>query len=268
MADIGQIEQVIMNLAVNAADSMPDGGKLTMETSLVELDESYTKIRPGVKPGAYVMLAFSDTGHGMEKETRSQIFEPFFTTKGDQGTGLGLATVYGIAKQHGGNIWVYSEPGKGTTFKVYLPASKGLPADKKTRREKPADLTGSETILLAEDNEQVRDIACSILESHGYRVLEAENAAEALKMAALPDEAVDLLLTDVVMPDMNGKDLYLKLVQDSPALRVIYMSGYTENVIVHHGVLDDGVQFVQKPFNTYSLLAKVREVINGEGTFG
>jgi PAS domain S-box-containing protein len=262
MADIGQIEQVIMNLAVNAADAMPAGGKLTIETSQMELDEDYARARSGVKPGEYVMLAVSDTGCGMDEETRLQIFEPFFTTKGDQGTGLGLATVYGIVKQHGGNIWVYSEPEKGTTFKVYLPVSEDEPHEDKVIRKFSKDLMGSETILLVEDSEQVRNIVCSILERHGYRVLKAANGTEALDLAALAGASVDLLLTDVVMPDMNGKELYTQLVPNFPSLKVVYMSGYTDNVIVHHGVLEKNVQFIQKPFSTHSLISKVREVID------
>jgi two-component system, cell cycle sensor histidine kinase and response regulator CckA len=263
MADIGQLEQVIMNLAINAADAMPEGGTVIIETKPVELDDNYAKAGSNMKPGDYVMLAFSDTGYGMDEETRLQIFEPFFTTKGDQGTGLGLATVYGIVKQHGGNIWVYSEPGKGTAIKVYLPVSERNHLHKKIIPKKTRDLSGSETILLVEDNEQVRDIARSILGRFGYRILEAENGTEALKFSALPEESVDLLLTDVVMPDMNGKELFTQLIKEFPTLKVIYMSGYTDNVIVHHGVLDDGVQFIQKPFTTQSLVSKVREVMEG-----
>jgi len=260
MADIGQIEQVIMNLTINAADAMPEGGKLTIETMQTVLDENYARTRPGVKPGEYVMLAFSDTGYGMDEATRLKIFDPFFSTKGDQGTGLGLATVYGIVKQHEGNIWVYSEPGKGTTFKIYLPVSEKISPRKKIIKKNAMDHNGSETILVVEDNEQVRDIVCNILEVHGYKVLESENGQEARN--AMASEPVDLLLTDVVMPDMNGKELHAELVKDFPGMKVIYMSGYTDNVIAHHGVLDEGVDFIQKPINTYTLVSKIREVLD------
>jgi len=262
MADIGQIEQVIMNLVVNASDAMPEGGHLTIEAAPVELDQNYAMTRSDVEPGDYVMLAVSDTGCGMDEKTRSLVFEPFFTTKGEQGTGLGLATVYGIVKQHGGNIWVYSELGKGTTFKVYLPVSENTNTEKSIPQKNSMDQKGSEIILLVEDNEQVRDVVRSILERHGYKVLSAENGNEALKLMTLPEEPIDLLLTDVVMPDMNGKELYAKIAKDFPTLNVIYMSGYTDNVIVHHGVLDDGVQFIQKPFSAHSIVSKIREVLD------
>lgn len=261
MADIGQIEQVIMNLAVNASDAMPDGGNLTIEVAQVELDENYINTRSGLNAGEFVMLAFSDTGHGMDEEIQQQIFEPFFTTKGELGTGLGLATVYGIVKQHGGDIRVRSEPGKGATFKVYLPVSGNIPPEKKSKQLDSSDLTGSETILLVEDSEQVCDIVSNILERHGYRVLVAKNAEEAHTFVTLQEESIDLLVTDVIMPDMNGKNLYEKLLKDCPALKVIYMSGYTDDVIVHHGVLDDGVQFIQKPFMTHSLVSKVKDIL-------
>lgn len=264
MADIGQIEQVIMNLAVNAADSMPEGGKLSIETSAVNLDEEYAKNRTGVKPGDYVSLVFSDTGCGMSEETRSQIFEPFFSTKGEQGTGLGLATVYGIVKQHNGNIWVYSELGKGTTFKVYLPMVENIRLEKDIIQKSPINITGSETILLVEDDENVRDAVTRVLKDNGYRVLAAENGFEALKVIALPDVSVDLLLTDVIMPKMNGKELYDRLVQDYPKLKVIYMSGYTDNLIAYQEVLDVDAQFIQKPFTNNYIILKIREVINGE----
>jgi PAS domain S-box-containing protein len=267
-ADIGQIEQVIMNLAINAQDAMPQGGCLTMETALTELDEKYAASRPGVLPGLYVMLAVSDTGCGMDKETIGKIFEPFFSTKGDQGTGMGLATVYGIVKQHGGNIWVYSEPGKGATFKIYLPVSEDAHIETKTR-EKPAlkgkeTLRGSETILLAEDSKQARILVLTMLEQHGYTIIEAENGIKALAALDSHDGPVHLLLTDVVMPGMNGKDLFAKASEKRSDLKVLYMSGYTENVIVHRGVLDEGVHFIQKPFTVKSLVAKVREVLDND----
>jgi PAS domain S-box-containing protein len=261
MADIGQIEQVIMNLALNAADAMPGGGKLTIETALTELDETYTSTHPVVQSGEYVMLSFSDTGHGMDEGTRLKIFEPFFSTKGKQGTGLGLATVYGIVKQHNGNIWAYSEPGKGSIFKVYLPITEKLPTDITIDKKTSSELEGSETILLVEDDTQVRDLAFEILMEHGYTVLKAQNGKEALKVSALHEGSINLLLTDVVMPEMNGKDLFFNLRKAYPKMKVIYMSGYTENIISHHGVLDEGLQFIQKPFTVYNLAAKVRDVL-------
>ncbi len=261
MADRGQIEQVITNLAVNAADAMPDGGRLTIETQAATLDEEYAATHPEVTPGEHVMLVVSDTGCGMDETIRAQIFEPFFTTKGKGGTGLGLATVYGIVKQHGGNIWVYSEPGKGTTFKIYLPVSEPPTAENGRVAPKPVDLKGTETILLAEDDPQVREIAIDILARQGYTVLMAKNGTEALALLQSHEGAIDLLLTDVVMPEMNGKELYNKVAEKHPELRVLYMSGYTDNVIAHHGVLDDGVEFIQKPFTVQALAEKVRRVI-------
>ena len=208
------------------------------------------------------MLAISDTGCGMDEETRKQIFEPFFSTKGMLGTGMGLATVYGIVKQHGGNIWVYSEPGKGTTFKVYLPAYEKEHVEKSVPEESGGDLRGSETILLAEDDEQIRYLSQTFLIRQGYTVLVAENGAEALKVLESHDGPVHLLLTDVVMPGMNGSDLYAQAAEKQPGLKVLYMSGYTDNVLAQHGVLDEGVQFIQKPFSSQALAAKVREVLN------
>jgi signal transduction histidine kinase len=264
MADIGQIEQVIMNLSVNAADAMPEGGTLSIETSIEHLDEKYAENHQSVIPGKHAMISFSDTGYGMDKETISHIFEPFFSTKGDQGTGLGLSTVYGIIKQHNGNIWVYSEPGIGTTFKVYLPALGEEEELLKTQKSAPAtkDLRGSETILLVEDNEQVRETAYDILKQQGYTILKATGGEEAITIIASTDQPVHLLLTDVVMPDMNGKQLYDTLSQIYPSLKVLYMSGYTNDIIVHHGVLDEGVQLIQKPFTNHSFLNKVRYVID------
>lgn len=213
-------------------------------------------------PGEYVMLAVSDTGSGINKEDKGSIFEPFFTTKGESGTGLGLATAYGIVKQHGGNIWVYSEPEKGSTFKVYLPVSKEARTEEKETIEKAANLGGTETILLVEDNQQLLNLCLSILKSQGYTVIAAPNGAEALSMMDNYNETVGLLLTDVVMPNMNGKELYSRLSETYPELKVLYMSGYTDNVIARRGVLDEGTQFIQKPFSVHSLSTKVREILD------
>jgi CheY-like chemotaxis protein len=263
-ADKSQLEQVILNLAVNAQDAMPAGGRLTIETSLAELDQLYASHHMGVVPGRYLMLVVSDTGLGMDKETRDQIFEPFFTTKNiGQGTGLGLATVYGIVKQHQGTIWVYSEPGQGTTFKVYLPASDDLQADE--GKAVPAVLTetrGSETVLVIEDDDMVRDLAVSVLRDQGYNVLSAASGVQCLEMLQAYRGPFDLLLTDVIMPDLNGKELYEKVLRSHPKVRVLYMSGYTGNVISHHGVLEGGVAFLQKPFSAQGLCLKVREVLD------
>ncbi len=260
-ADMGQIEQVIMNLSVNAQDAMPEGGRLTLETAVIELDQAYAGVHPGTKSGEYVMLAVSDTGHGMDEAIQEHIFEPFFSTKGDQGTGLGLATVYGIVKQHGGNIWMYSELGKGTTFKVYLPVSEEAEAREKTFEEPGCVLGGSETILLAEDNEMVSEVTYGLLRGLGYPVLTAENGARALEVLDRHDGPVHLLLTDVVMPEMNGRDLFERAAEKRPGIQVLYMSGYTDDVIAHRGVLDEGVHFIQKPFTMHLLAAKVREVL-------
>ena len=260
-ADIGQIEQVLMNLSVNAQDAMPKGGRLTLETAMAEIDENYAAVHPGMQAGHYVMMAISDTGCGMDEGTQEHIFEPFFSTKGQEGTGLGLATVYGIVKQHEGNIWVYSEPGKGTTFKVYLPISEESYVEKRIRKEPTEDLHGSETILLVEDNEQVRDLGHTVLTQQGYTVLVAKNGPEALSILSSQTDPVHLLLTDVVMPGMNGKELFAKATDNHPRLKVLYMSGYTDNVIAHHGVLDEGLQFIQKPFTIRGLSQRVREVL-------
>ncbi|BBO68464.1 hypothetical protein DSCA_23940 [Desulfosarcina alkanivorans] len=263
MADTGQIEQVIMNLALNAADAMPEGGKLTIETALAELDETYTSTHPVVNQGEYVILSFSDTGHGMDEGTRLKIFEPFFSTKGKQGTGLGLATVYGIVKQHHGNIWVYSEPGNGSIFKIYLPTTQKQPMVTPTDKKPSSGLTGSETILLVEDDTQVRDLAHEILTNHGYTILQAQNGKEALNVCRSHEGPIDLLITDVVMPGMNGKELFSILTKKHPDVQVIYMSGYTENIVSHNGVLDEGLQFIQKPFTVFNLTAKVRQALAG-----
>lgn len=261
-ADAGQIGQILMNLCVNAQDAMPDGGTLTIEVMHAPSDEWDFGTSAGANPGNYVTLAVSDTGCGMDKETQQHIFEPFFTTKKESGTGLGLATVYGIVKQHGGNIWVYSEQGKRTTFKVQLPAvhTEIAAAERSFQTEK--DLRGSETILVVEDNEMTRKVTESILERLGYTVLSAAGGNNALNFLLQYAGPVDLLLTDVIMPDMDGKALFGKISRIRPGIRVLFMSGYTQNVIAHHGVLDDGVSFIQKPFSIQALAVKVREVFH------
>jgi PAS domain S-box-containing protein len=261
-ADSGQIEQVIMNLCVNAQDAMPDGGKLTLSTSVVEIDERAALKKLGTAAGSYVLLSISDTGYGIDKEIQNKIFEPFFSTKGEQGTGLGLSTVYGIVKQHSGNIWVDSEPKKGSTFRVYLPVSEESVIDKKVSGKNPAKLGGGETILLVEDNEQVLTLSDTILKKLGYTTIVARNGAEALKTVGEQEGKVDLILTDVVMPDMNGRDLYEIVTKKYPEIDVLYMSGYTDNVIAQHGVLEKGVQFIQKPFSVEALSMKVRKVLD------
>ena len=263
-ADLGQVEQVIMNLVVNAQDAMPNGGRLTIETEVVELDQAYAAAHRGVKPGAYVLLCISDSGRGMDAETRQRIFEPFFTTKGQgQGTGLGLATVYGIVKQHGGNVWVYSELGRGTTFKCYFPVTKTAPSQAAPSKKATPDLRGAEWILVVEDNEEVRELAVDILTQFGYQVSSAANGEECLRLLESMDQAPNLLLTDVVMPGMNGRELYERVSARYPDIKVLFMSGYTGNVIVHHGVLDDGIAFLQKPFSVKHLATRVREVLDG-----
>ncbi len=260
--DPGQIEQVLMNLAVNARDAMPDGGKLTIETANVELDEEYARNHAAVAPGPHVMIAVSDTGAGMDAETRERIFEPFFTTKtAGRGTGLGLSTVYGIVKQHEGNIWVYSEPGQGTTFKVYFPRVEAEvePAD----LQKPDDPGyGSETVLIVEDEPDVLSVARRSLERRGFRVMAAKDASEAERIMAERADEIALLLTDVVLPEVSGRALYDGLAEKYPELKVLYMSGYTGNAIVHHGVLDRGTAFMQKPFTPDRIARRVREVLD------
>lgn len=266
--DPGQIEQVIMNLVVNAQDAMPDGGRLLIETNLRELDEQYALTHAQVEPGRYVALIITDSGFGMSREVREQIFSPFFTTKEKgKGTGLGLAMVYGIVKQHGGYIWVYSEPGRGTSFKIYLPAvdvrPESMPAEPVVADN---DTAGHETVMVVEDNEMVRQLAVEILTRRGYSVREAANGPECLRLLADGQWTPALLLTDVVMPEMNGKTLYQQAVRLVPSLKVLYMSGYTENVIASQGVLDQGVQFLQKPFSPKALAVKVRQVLAYEAS--
>src|SRR5580700_886196 len=263
-ADPSQIEQVIMNLAVNARDAMPQGGKLTLETTNVSLEESYARLHAPAEPGEYVMLAISDTGMGMDAETQSHIFEPFFTTKGVKGTGLGLSTVYGIIKQSGGYIWVYSEPSRGTSFKIYLPRVTAAGEFVAAQPLVPiADVSpGHETILLVEDETNVRQLARHYLQGQGYTVLEAADAAAAIQISNYHPGAIHLLFTDVVMPGMNGRQLAHAISESRPETRVLYMSGYTENVIGHNGTLDVNVNLLQKPFTLPALKAKVREVLD------
>ncbi len=261
-ADPGQLDQVIMNLAVNARDAMPGGGRLTIETAVVEFDQEYARLHPPAAPGRYAMLAVTDSGAGMDAETQSHIFEPFFTTKEKgKGTGLGLSTVYGIVKQSGGYVWVYSELGRGTTFKVYLPLAGGAEAARQPEAPQAGDSQGLETVLLVEDEEHVRRVAHEFLEIRGYSVIEARNGDEALQIAHSHPGPIHLLLTDVVMPGMNGRELWQRL-SWRPEMKVLYMSGYPENAIVQNGTLEEGTMYLQKPFTLNALTRKVREVLN------
>lgn len=260
-ADPRQIEQVILNLATNSRDAMPIGGQLTIETAGVELDKSYARTHLGVQPGPYVMLALSDTGAGMTTEVKKHIFEPFFTTKEPgKGTGLGLSTVYGIVKQNGGDIWLYSEPGKGTTFKIYLPRVAGETEEVSEQRAAVPE-KGHGTILVVEDEEGVRHLLRHVLAQHGYTVLEAGDSADAIQASAAHQGKIDLLLTDVILPKASGRQVAQRLLTERPDMRILFISGYTENAIAHHGVIDAGVHFLSKPFTTESLLAKIREVL-------
>jgi PAS domain S-box-containing protein len=262
--DPSQIEQVLMNLVVNARDAMPKGGKLTIETANVFLDETYAADHPTVSAGEHVMLAVSDTGHGMDRSTQERIFEPFFTTKEvGRGTGLGLSTVFGVVRQSGGHIWVYSEPGQGAVFKVYFPC---VPAESggESLRPRPLPRSGTETILVVEDEEQVRGVVLAMLARGGYRVLEAATPEQALAFARESGQTIDLLLTDVVMPRMSGPEVVKVIRQIRPKLKAICMSGYTDETVFRHGILESGVAFLQKPITPDSLRRKIRSVLDDE----
>ncbi|HWB84782.1 MAG TPA: response regulator [Bryobacteraceae bacterium] len=266
-ADPSQLEQVIMNLAVNARDAMPNGGKLTLEIATVQLSESYSAKQLGVRPGMHVMISISDTGTGMDPETQSHLFEPFFTTKGPgRGTGLGLATAYGIIRQSGGTISVTSTLGKGTTVQIYLPLAPDRPQTT-TEKGSPSEwLTGAETILVVEDEARVRKLIADVLSRRGYKVLEGTRGAEALRICGAHDGTIDLAIVDVVMPEMSGPDLVRHITRMRPKTRVLYISGYTDEAIVHHGVLSSGAAFLQKPFMPDALARKVREVLDSRSS--
>jgi PAS domain S-box-containing protein len=265
-ADPGQIEQVLMNLVVNARDAMPKGGVLTLETANVQLDSSYTGRHIAVRPGPYVMLSVNDNGSGMDEITKSRLFEPFFTTKGSgKGTGLGLSTVFGIVKQSGGSIDVYSEPGHGTSVKVYLPRmDQPVPLEARDLRRKLA--RGTETVLLVEDDEMVRTLVRETLEREGYKILDAASPFEAKRLADQHRRPIHLLITDVVMPKVSGRELAEQLTARRPEMKVLYMSGYTDNAVLNSGILQKEVSFLQKPFTPAALTEKVREVLEGDNS--
>lgn len=261
--DPGQIDQVIMNLVINARDAMPNGGKVTIETANVHLEEAYARNHAEVQPGEHVMLAVSDIGCGIDEATRDRIFEPFFTTKGkDKGTGLGLSTVYGIVKQSRGHIWVYSEVGHGSSFKIYLPRVHGVVEKAPQPAEPPASCRGSEVVLLVEDEPDLRELAREILEDAGYDVLDAGNGEDAVRIRQRHEGPIHLMVSDVVMPHMNGPEIYERIAPVCPGLRVLFMSGYTDTGIVQNGALEQGVPFIQKPFTPDALVKKVRAVLD------
>ena len=265
LADRGQLSQILVNLALNARDAMPEGGRLTIEARDVPLTEEYADSHPGVEPGPYVRVAVSDTGHGMVPEVREHIFEPFFTTKPHgRGTGLGLSTVFGIVKQFGGHIFVNSEPGQGTTVKIYLPRAEGAVTPAGVTHRSPA-ITGSETILVVEDEAEIRGIVRRVLETEGYTILEAATPGGALAEARQHSGPIHLLLTDVILPEMSGRQLADRLLADRPGLPVLFMSGYTDTAIVHQGRLDRGIDFLAKPFTPDTLLRRVREALDRVG---
>lgn len=262
-ADPGQIDQVIMNLVVNARDAMPDGGKLFIETKNIDLDRLSASQHTDLEPGAYVMLSVTDTGVGMDEETQLHLFEPFFTTKErGRGTGLGLATVYGIVKQSGGSIWAYSELGHGSVFKIYLPRVDSKPVSLASERVSVNPLQGTETLLLVEDDDAVRELAQRVLQRYQYQVIVAQDAQQALDFSLTYQGHIDMLITDVIMPEVSGRDLSTRLIATRPHIRILYMSGYTDEVIIRHGVLDPGVHFIQKPFTALAFLHKVRQVLD------
>lgn len=263
-ADVGQLEQVVVNLVVNARDAMPEGGRLTVESSSVELDEHYVAMHPGARTGPHVLITVSDTGRGMDSRTLNRIFEPFFTTKAaGQGTGLGLATVYGIVKQFGGHVDAYSEPGMGSTFKVYLPASEeAAMAAPLSREPREAAVGGSETILVCEDNEAIRKMMGRVLEEKGYRALICASPLVALDTAEAYDGAIQLLITDVVMGEMSGPELAEHLQASRPKLKILFVSGYPSEVVAQHGLLNDGTDFLPKPFSADALMQRVRQVLD------
>ncbi len=259
-ADAGQIEQVLMNLSVNARDAMPDGGRLIIETENIELDEEYARNHEGVEPGSYVMLAVTDTGVGMNPEVQEKIFEPFFTTKGDKGTGLGLSTIYGIVKQHGGHIYVYSEPNVGSTFKIYLPST-GEEKEEEVLYNHGTISQGTERILVVDDEPSIRRLIMDTLQPLGYRLLEASCGREALQINKTTDGEIDILLTDVVMPEMNGMELADIIRESRPSIKVIFTSGYTDRTIFNHDALDDRMSFLQKPITPKKLVSKLNNVL-------
>lgn len=261
-ADPGRLEQVIMNLAVNARDAMPNGGKLTIETATVTLDESFSARQLGVAPGRFAQIAISDTGVGMDEETQSHLFEPFFTTKkAGRGTGLGLATAYGIVRQSGGAIRFESEVGKGTRVNVYLPVAGALEQEPEPA-SKPSAPGGAETVLVVEDEARVRKLIVDVLASHGYNVIEATRGEEALRLCKRKNAPIDLAVLDVVMPEMSGPQLALQIRPLCPGMRLLYISGYTDEAVVHHGIPESGADFLQKPFMPDALLRKVRETLD------
>ena len=265
-ADHSQIIQVLMNLCINARDAMPNGGIIIIETNTMLIDDTYTQHHPFIKPGQYAVLTVSDNGMGMDEETQSHIFEPFYTTKEKgKGTGLGLSTVYGIIKQHNGNILVYSEPGRGTTFRIYLPSIEEK-MDRKAPlpRELQEQLSFKGSILVVEDNDELRKLASSILKRYGFTVIDAGRVNAAVDLAQREEGNIDLLLTDVIMPGMNGKELYEKIKELQPQMKVLYMSGYTEDIISNHGILHEGINFIQKPFTVHGLVQKIQKVMEND----